>query len=96
MTKNQYHEWRERAEDRSKRYVRAHWDSREWRFSVLLSEYEGDWVPIEKPNLENWEALRDVLWRKYQRKRLPFKHLESVDKMIAELRELEPAEEPED
>ena len=76
--------------------MRAHWDSREWRFSVLLSEYEGDWVPIEKPNLENWEALRDVLWRKYQRKRLPFKHLESVDKMIAELRELEPAEEPED
>ena len=53
-------------------------------------------MPIEKPNLENWEALRDVLWRKYQRKRLPFKHLESVDKMIAELRELEPAEEPED
>ena len=96
MTKNQYHEWRERAEDRSKRYVRAHWDSREWRFSVLFSEHEGDWEPIEKPNLENWEALRDVLWRKYQRKRLPFKHIESVDKIIAELRELEPAAEPED
>ena len=58
-----------------------------------MSEHEGDWEPIEKPTLENWEALRDVLWRKYQRKRLPFKYLEGVDKIIADLKEAEGTEE---
>ena len=96
MTKNQQHEWRERAPDGTKYYVRSHWDSRQWRFTVLKSEYEGDWEPIEKPTMENWEALRDLLWRKYQRKKLPFKYLELVDKILADLRAAEPPEADDD
>jgi hypothetical protein len=35
--------------------------------------------------LENWLALRDVLFRKYQRKRLPLKHLQTVDNVLESL-----------
>ena len=84
MTKNQVHEWHERTDDGRKRYIRAHWDSRQWRFTVLEPEAE-DWMPVERPSVEDWQALRDVLWRKYQRKRIPYKFIERVDAMLAEL-----------
>lgn len=84
MTKNQVHEWHERTEDGRKRYVRGYWNSREWTFRVLDSGAE-DWERVEKPDVELWTALRDVLWRKYQRKRLPFKFIERVDAVLEEL-----------
>ena len=84
MTKNQIHEWHERREDGRKLYWRGYWNSREWVFRVLEPEVVG-WQDIETPTVEMWLALRDVLWRKYQRKRLPFKFIENVDAMLEEL-----------
>lgn len=84
MTKNQTHEWHERRDDGKKRYIRAYWNSREWQFRKTEPEDE-DWVRIEKPDAAVWLALRDVLFRKYQRKRLPLKHLESVDAVLEEM-----------
>ncbi len=87
MHKNQAHEWHEnrsREEGGGKRYTRARWDTREWRFSVLEPEFE-DWQRIEQPGVAEYQALRDVLWRKYQRKRVPFKFLENVDAILREL-----------
>ncbi len=79
MTKNQVHEWHEnREEDGRKRYFRAYWNSRAWMFRKTEPEDE-DWVPIEKPDVALWLALRDVLFRKYQRRRVPFKLLKKVD-----------------
>ena len=84
MTKNQVHEWHEQIDSRTKRYVRGYWDSRNWRFSILDKEVQA-WVPVETPSLELWQSLRDVLWRKYQRKRLPFKYIEHLDALITEM-----------
>ncbi len=87
MHKNQAHEWHENRtaeEGGGKRYMRARWDSREWRFSLLEPEFE-DWHRIEQPGIPEFTALRDVLWRKYQRKRLSFKFLENVDKILRDL-----------
>lgn len=84
MTKNQIHEWHDRLEDGRRRYVRGYWNSRVWTFRVLLPESE-DWELVEKPDADLWLALRDVLFRKYQRKRLPFKHLASVDTVLEEM-----------
>ena len=83
MTKNQIHEWHERMEDGRKRYIRAHWNSREWLFRLAHPDGEA-WMPMQ-PNLETWLALRDVLFRKYQRKRLPIKHLQTVDNVLEDL-----------
>ena len=90
MTKNQVHEWHEtrRNDDGTsyKQYFRGHWDGRQWRFSTTGPE-DADWPPVEFPPPELWVALRDVLWRKYQRKRMNYKLIESVDKVLAGLRE---------
>jgi len=85
MTKNQVHEWHESLPENGKRYYRAHWDSRQWRISTTLKE-EPEWYVLEKPGLDVWEALREVLFNKYQRKRLPFRLLQNVDAILAELR----------
>jgi hypothetical protein len=87
MIKTQVHEWHEsrpREDGGGKRYTRARWDTRQWHFSVLEPEFD-DWQNIEQPGRPEFEALRDVLWRKYQRKRLPFRFLENVDAILAEL-----------
>lgn len=87
MHKNQAHEWHEnrsREEGGGKRYLRARWDSREWRFSLLEPEFE-DWQRIEWPGIPEYQALREVLWRKYQRKRVPFKFVEGVDAVLREM-----------
>lgn len=85
MTKNQIHEWHETRPEGGKRYFRAHHDGRCWNFSTTTPE-DADWPVIETPELEVWEALRDVLFRKYQRKRLNFKLLEGVDKILERVR----------
>ena len=85
MTKNQIHEWHERREeDGRKLYYRGYWNSREWQLRILTPEVEA-WQDIEKPTVEQWLSLRDVLWRKYQRKRLPVKFIEKVDEILGDL-----------
>jgi hypothetical protein len=84
MTKNQIHEWHERGEDGRKRYYRGYWNSREWTLRALDSD-TGEWQDVPQPPVELWLALRDVLWRKYQRKRLPFRFIESVDDILENL-----------
>ena len=39
-------------------------------------------MPME-PTTERWLELRDLLFRKYQRKKLPWKYIEDLDKMLA-------------
>jgi hypothetical protein len=33
---------------------------------------------------ELWRELRDILWRKYQRKRCPWKYIEEIDKLLGD------------
>jgi hypothetical protein len=40
---------------------------------------------VEYPSVELWVALRDVLFRKYQRRRVPVKFVERVDAILADL-----------
>lgn len=90
MHKNQAHEWHEnrpKEEGGGKTYTRAKWDTRyrQWQFSLLEPEFE-EWRRIEHPGLAEFEALRDVLWRKYQRKRLALRFVEGVDAILEDLR----------
>ena len=81
---SQAHEWRDRDEENRVRIVRAEWDGRQWNFRVTLKT-EPDWHVIEKPTLDMLEALRDVLWRKYQRRRVPFKFVQRVDAILEDM-----------
>ncbi|HEY1083963.1 MAG TPA: hypothetical protein VGE29_16995 [Prosthecobacter sp.] len=94
MTKNQIHEWHERLEDGRKQYIRAYWNSREWNFRLAHPDGEA-WGPMT-PTADTWLKLRDLLFRKYQRKKLPLKHLQSVELVMEKLGIPLPSEEQND
>ena len=79
----QRHQWREN-EGEEVRFYRAEHHASRWR---LFSQPKGEeeWTehdPIKRPE---WEKLREVLWRKYQRKRCPWPIIEKIDKMLEKM-----------
>ncbi len=79
------HVWRETTEDGDKREIRATKFARKWR---LQSKLKGDvqWTYHDNPSLADLEALRDLLFRKYQRRRASYDDLQLVDAMLVTLR----------
>ena len=82
------HIWTERDEKGSKREVRATRFGGAWR---LQSKTAGDldWTYYERPLLNDLLALKDILARKYQRRRASSEDVASVEKLIAHQRALE-------
>ncbi len=82
MTK---HEWRERDEDGVLVYFRAIHHAGRWQF-FSTRKSDPEWNPHDCLPLAAMESLREVLWNKHQRRRLPLKVLEQVDAMLEKLR----------
>ena len=89
------HEWHERTPEGDVRYVTARRHLGKWQFKTCLKSDE-EWTPLEVLSLEDFKQLRDVLWRKYQRKRVPYEHVVEIDEMIEEAGDLEKAGESSD
>lgn len=83
MTK---HEWHDRAEDGEPMYFRAQHHAGRWEF-YSTRKSDPEWAKHEILPLNRMEQLREVLWNKHLRRRLPLKHVEQIDAMIADLRE---------
>ena len=81
---SQTHEWRGRDEEGQVTINRAAWDTRAWTFEITTKK-DPEWHPVAEPTLEMYEALRDVLWRKYQRRRVPWRFVEELDAKILEI-----------
>jgi hypothetical protein len=77
------HIWTERDEHGSKREVRATKFGGVWRLQAKTAS-ELDWTYYERPLLQDLLALKDVLDRKYQRRRASSEDVASVEKLIAE------------
>jgi hypothetical protein len=82
------HIWTHRDEQGSKREVRATKFGGMWR---LQSKTAGDldWTYYERPLLEDLLALKDILVRKYHRRRSSSEDVASVEKLIAHQTEVE-------
>ena len=76
----QKHEWREETEE-GLRYWRAEYHGSRWRLMTSLKGEE-DWTVHEPIKREEWVVLRDVLWKKYQRNRCPWKLVGNIDKLL--------------
>lgn len=76
----QRHTWREQTDD-GIRYFRASYHAGNW---TLHSQWKGDeeWTSHDPISLDEWRTLRDVLWRKYQRRRCPWKLIEKIDQIL--------------
>ena len=83
----QRHSWRERTSE-GLRFWRASYHAGKWS---LASQWKGeeDWTAHDPMRRTEWVQLRDVLWRKYQRKRCPWELIDKIDRMLEEMEEEE-------
>jgi len=77
------HIWTERTEDGEKREVRAIKFGGAWRIQSKLASADA-WTYHEPALLEDLIELREVLFRKYQRRRAAYEDVVLVEKAIAE------------
>ena len=76
------HIWTERDEHGSKREVRATMFGGRWRLQAKTAG-DIDWTYYERPLLDDLLALKEILMRKYQRRRASNEDVASVEKLIA-------------
>lgn len=76
------HEWNERT-DEGKRFYRATWHADKWTIITTL-KHEPLWNTLEEVPEDVWRELRDIVWRKYQRKRLPWERVAAIDKILGD------------
>jgi hypothetical protein len=77
------HIWTARDEHGSKREVRATRFGGKWRLQAKTAA-DLDWTYYQRPLLEDLLALKDILVRKYQRRRASSEDLASVERLIAD------------
>ncbi len=82
------HIWTERDEHGSKREVRDTRFGGAWRLQAKTAD-DLDWTYYERPLLEALLALKEILARKYQRRRASNEDVVSVEKLIAHQKEAE-------
>ena len=82
------HIWTERDEHGSKREVRATRFGGRWRLQAKTAG-DIDWTYYERPLLDDLLALKEILVRKYQRRRASNEDVASVEKLIADQMEVE-------
>ncbi|HJT80797.1 MAG TPA: hypothetical protein VJ719_06335 [Chthoniobacterales bacterium] len=76
-----HHVWKEKDEHGRKREVRATKFGGAWRLQAKYSDEER-WTYYESPLLEDLRALKDIIERKYRRRRASAEDLESVEKLL--------------
>ena len=76
------HEWRERTSEGEVRFVRADKHGGIWQLQARLKSEE-TWTRLDPPPVEDLHQLRDVLWRKYQRRRASIEDVRQVEDLIA-------------
>ena len=77
------HIWTEKDADGRKREVRVTKFGGEWRFQAKYAD-EPEWTYYERPLLEDLLELKDVIFRKYQRRRASAEDFQAVEKMLRE------------
>jgi hypothetical protein len=82
------HIWTERDEHGIKREVRATKFGGIWRLQAKTAG-DLDWTYYERPLLADLLALKEILFRKYQRRRASSEDVASVEKLIADQTEIE-------
>jgi hypothetical protein len=79
------HIWTETDQDGTKREVRATKFGGNWRFQSK-SAGDDDWTYSDRPLLKDLRTLKEILVRKYTRRRASAEDVASIEKLIAEQR----------
>ena len=76
------HIWTTRDGEGRKREVRAHKFGGEWKFQAKFRDEDG-WTYYEVPLLDDLRELREIIFRKYQRRRASAEDVMAIDKMLS-------------
>ncbi len=79
------HIWTEKDEEGRKREVRATKFGGVWRLQAKSAD-DLAWTYYDVPLLEDLLALKEIIFRKYQRRRASAEDLASIEKLIRERR----------
>ena len=82
------HIWTDRNQDGKKREVRATKFGGAWRLQAKIIG-DLDWTYYDRPLLEDLLALKEIVARKYQRRRASVEEVASIEKLIQEQRAYE-------
>ena len=75
------HIWKERGADGRKREVRVTKFGGVWRFQAKYAD-ESEWTYYERPLLDDLQTLKDVVFRKYQRRRASAEDVDSIETLL--------------
>ena len=75
------HVWKERDEEGRKREVRATKFGGQWKLQAKFSDEE-TWTYYYPPLLEDLRSLKDIIDRKYRRRRATADDVAAVDKLL--------------
>ena len=76
------HDWKERTDTGENRLWRATKHGGNWKFMSKLQRSEDEWTTHEKMEIEDLKIFRKVLFNKYQRRRIPWEDVVTIDNMI--------------
>jgi len=75
------HIWTEKDSEGRKREIRATKFGGVWQLQAKYRD-ETIWTYFDQPSLEDLQTLRDIIFRKYQRRRASAEDLASVEKLL--------------
>jgi hypothetical protein len=75
------HIWTEKDADGRKREVRVTKFGGAWKFQAKFADEEA-WTYYEQPLPSDVETLKDIVWRKYQRRRASAEDVAAIDKLL--------------
>ena len=78
------HIWTEKDDEGVKREVRATKFGGRWKLQAKRAD-EVDWTYYDPPLLEDVLALKEIIARKYQRRRATADDVAAIDKLLGEL-----------
>jgi hypothetical protein len=77
------HIWKEKDREGRKREVRATKFGGVWRLQAKLAD-ETEWTYYDSPPLEDLRTLKDIVERKYRRRRASAEDVAALEKLIEE------------
>ena len=76
------HAWTERIAEGIKREIRVIKHGGAWRFQSKRGDQER-WDYYDEPTMEDLQSFREILFRKYQRRRAAFEDVQWADRELA-------------
>lgn len=89
------HIWTEKDPDGRKREVRVTKFGGEWRFQAKYTDEPG-WTYYARPLREDVITLKDLIWRKYQRRRAAAEDVAAIDSILRTFSDQQPESKVED